>query len=148
RTGDDTLTPYILFQAQDFGTPDYTETAIAGSPLFALAYTSRHQFDYISELGGTWNTVLAQSGDSVTGLEARLGWQHDYATRISDTATFTGFAGASFTVYGAPPARDAGHLRLGLAHEFDNIALTLNADSTLSGTSQNYGGTASMSFRW
>lgn len=148
HTGEDTLTPYVLFQAQDFGTPDYAETTTAGSPLFALAYTARHRFDYLSELGSAWNTVLQQSNDSVTALQARLGWQHNYAERLFDTATFTGFAGASFTVYGAPPPRDAGHLKLGVEHDFDNITLTLNADSTLSGTAQNYGGTASMSFRW
>jgi uncharacterized protein with beta-barrel porin domain len=146
--GEDLLTPYLMFQAQDLGTPDYFESTLAGSPAYALSYTRKQHFDYLSELGAGWNTIVDRGAGTLTDLHARLAWMHDYATGIDNTATFSSYSGASFTVHGAPPPHDAGHVQLGVEHDFDQLAFTLNAEGILSGTTQNYGGTAGLSYRW
>ncbi len=45
-------------------------------------------------------------------------------------------------------AHDAAHVKLGIEHDFDQLAFTVNAEGILSGTTQNYGGTADLSYRW
>jgi uncharacterized protein with beta-barrel porin domain len=148
RVDEDLVTPYALFQVQDLGTPDYFESTIAGSPAYALSYTRKQHFDYLSEFGAGWSTIIGRNADALTDLHARLAWVHDYATGIDNTATFSSFSGASFTVHGAPPPRDAAHVKLGIEHDFDQLAFTLNAEGILSGTTQNYGGTAGLAYRW
>lgn len=146
--GANTITPYVRFQAIDLGLPHYGETTIAGSPSFALTYTGKHHFDYTSEAGVAWNRVMSWQSGSTTDLHARIGWLHDYSGQLKDLATLSTFSGASFGVMGAALPRDAAHVELGVEHNIDNFALTLNADTTAGSTAQSYGGTASVSYRW
>ena len=138
------ITPFARFQADDIGVPHYTEQTRAGSPAYALTYTGKQHYDYTSELGTSWNTLLGRWTD----LHARVGWLHDYAGGLSDIATFSEFNGASFQVDGASPPRDAAHVVLGIAHNVNNVVLSLNAEAAFAGTSTSYGGTASIAYRW
>ena len=138
------ITPYARFQADDIGVPHYTEQTQAGSPAYALTYTGKQHYDYTTELGAGWNTLLGRWTD----LHARVGWLHDYAGGLSDIATFSEFNGASFQVDGASPPRDAAHVVLGIAHNVNNVVLSLNGEAALAGTSTSYGGTASIAYRW
>ncbi|MEI9995617.1 MAG: autotransporter-associated beta strand repeat-containing protein [Rhizomicrobium sp.] len=144
ETSDGLLTPYLRWQGSDIGMPTYAESTVAGSSAYALTYTSRHHFDYSSEIGSSWDQRVAEATD----LHARLGWVHDYADGIQDVATFSAFSGASFTVTGAAPARDAGHISLGVQHDTDNVSLSLKADALVGAQSQSYGGTAAVSIKW
>ena len=138
------ITPYARFQADDIGVPHYAETTQSGSPSYALSYTGKQHYDYTTEFGTAWNTLLGP----VTDLHARVGWLHDYAGGLSDIATFSEFNGASFTVDGASPPRDAAHVVLGLAHNVNNVVFSLNGEAALAGTSTSYGGTASIAVKW
>jgi fibronectin-binding autotransporter adhesin len=138
------LTPFARFQADDIGVPHYSEQTQAGSAAYALSYTGKQHYDYTTEVGAGWNTLLGQWTD----LHARVGWLHDYAGGLSDIATFSEFNGASFTVDGASPPRDAAHIVLGIAHNVNNVVLSLNGETALAGTSTTYGGTASIAYRW
>ena len=138
------ITPFARFQADDIGVPHYAEQTQAGSSAYALSYTSKQHYDYTTELGMGWNTLV----DRWTDLHARVGWLHDYAGGLSDIATFSEFNGASFQVDGASPPRDAAHVVLGIAHNVNNVVLSLNGEAAVAGTSTTYGGTASIAYRW
>jgi uncharacterized protein with beta-barrel porin domain len=145
---DSQLIPYVNYQAEDLHTPSYAEKTIEGSNSFALSYTQGEHFDYTTELGLGWNTILGSGGDSLTKLRTRLGWTHDYVPEVSDTATFTQFNGASFTVLGSPPAQNSAHIALGIDHEIDGWSFGLSADTLLAGHAQTYGGTANVAVHW
>jgi fibronectin-binding autotransporter adhesin len=138
------ITPFVRFQADDIGVPHYAEQTQAGSPAYALSYTGKQHYDYTTELGTGWSTLLGQWTD----LHARVGWLHDYAGGLSDIATFSEFSGASFQVDGASPPRDAAHIVLGIAHNVNNVVFSLNGETALAGTSTTYGGSASIAYRW
>jgi uncharacterized protein with beta-barrel porin domain len=143
------LYPYVRFQAEDLGVPNYAETTLTGSdPSFALSYTAKEQFDYNTELGTGWTVSLANEKNGATDLHARLGWVHDFEGNLDVTSTFSEFNGASFTVTGARPPRDAAHLELGIEQDLGVVALTLNAQGLIGGTGDSYGGTAAVSYRW
>jgi autotransporter-associated beta strand protein len=138
------VTPFARFQAADIGVPHYAETTLSGSPSYALSYTSKQHYDYSSEVGGAWNTLIGR----MTDLHARLGWLHDYAGGLTDTATFSAFNGATFTVGGASPPKDAAHLLFGIEHSMEDVTFTVNAEGAFAGSASSYGGTASISYRW
>jgi hypothetical protein len=140
--------PYLRLAADDLGIGKYSETTVTGNPAFALSYVGKQHFDYTSELGAFFRSLVDQETDSATVLNARLGWLHDYIHSLSNTATFTSFPGASFTVNGAPPAQDSAHLLLGIEHDMNQFALSLNGEGAFSGSAKTYGGTASVSYRW
>ncbi len=145
---DGQIGPYLRLGADDLGIGKYSETTVSGNPNFALSYVGKQHFDYTSELGAFFRTLLDRESDSATALNARLGWLHDYIHSLSNTATFTNFPGASFTVNGAPPPEDSAHLLLGIEHDMNNFALSLNGEGAFSGAARTYGGTASVSYRW
>jgi uncharacterized protein with beta-barrel porin domain len=138
------VTPFARFQAADIGVPQYAESTVAGSPAYALSYTSKQHYDYSSELGGAWNTLIGP----MTDLHARLGWLHDYAGGLSDTATFSQFNGATFTVDGASPPKNAAHILFGIEHSLKNVTFNVNAEGAVGGSASSFGGTASVSYRW
>ncbi len=138
------ITPFARFQADDIGVPHYSEQTQAGSSAYALSYTSKQHYDYTTELGAGWNTLVGP----LTDLHARVGWLHDYAGGLSDIATFSQFNGASFTVDGASPPRDAAHIVIGIAHNVNNVVFSLNGETALAGATTIYGGTASIAYRW
>ena len=132
QVGQDELTPYARFTAQDLGTPNYAELTLAGSTDFALSYTEKQRFDYTSEAGSGVEHRSNSESDATTGLRARLGWLHDYGNGITNVATFSAFNGASFDLSGASPAKDAVHIALGVEYSTGYVALTLDTDDTLS----------------
>jgi autotransporter-associated beta strand protein len=143
------LTPYVLFQVQDLGMPDYAETVIAGSPDFALSHTTKQQFDYRTELGSAWDRLLETNSDSTLSLHAKLGWLHNYSNLIVDQMTFSAFSGSDFKVFGASPPKDAAHLKLGLERKAGAFVLSFDTDGTYAGSNANsYGGSLSAAFRW
>jgi autotransporter-associated beta strand protein len=142
------LGPYLRLAADDLGIGKYSETTVSGNPNFGLSYVGKQHFDYTTELGGFYRTLLDQESDSATVLNTRLGWLHDFDHSLKNTATFTAFPGASFTVNGAPPPADSAHLMLGIEHDMNQFALSLSGEGAFSGSAKSYGGTASVSYRW
>lgn len=145
------LTPFVRFEAQDLGLPDYSETVTAGGAAaapFALTYTRLHHFDYNSELGLGWTTLLETHNDASTDAHLRLGWLHDYARGLTGAAQFSMFTGSNFTVYGVGMPKDAADVVMGIEHYSGNIALTLNAQGQFAAKGQSYGGNAALSYRW
>jgi uncharacterized protein with beta-barrel porin domain len=100
------ITPYAAGQFVTFDLPSYTETAVSGSPLFALAYAAKDVTDVRSELGFRTDKSFAMSNGILT-LRSRFAWAHDYDPNRSIAATFQALPGASFVVNGAAQASDS-----------------------------------------
>jgi uncharacterized protein with beta-barrel porin domain len=100
------LTPYAAGQFTTFDLPAYAEAAIAGSNIFALAYTSKSVTDTRSELGLRSDKSFALHDGALT-LRGRAAWAHDFNPDRSLGATFQTLPGASFVVNGAAQASDS-----------------------------------------
>jgi outer membrane autotransporter protein len=141
------IAPYLRGGFQELHTPSYGESTVTGSPQFALNYTRQSHIDLTSEIGATYDSASRENKDQFD-LRVRLGWLHDFAAGVKDTATFDQFDGAAFTVHGAAPPHDAAHAVIGIEEDLDAIALTLDAQGVLGPKSQSYGGSAGFAYRW
>jgi outer membrane autotransporter protein len=94
------ITPYAAVQAQNFHTPDYTETGVIPNG-FALAFNGRDATDTRSELGARFDRVLAVYSNAVLALRGRVAWAHDWVSDPTLTPLFQVLPGASFIVNGA-----------------------------------------------
>ncbi len=141
------LSPYLSGSIAQLDTPLYSETTLAGSSTFALNYASAAHTDTTSELGAAYDSGFGSTSGELLTLHARLGWLHDYAAGIRDSATFSGFTTTGFTVYGASPSKDAAHLVFGVEQDWDGLALTLDAQGLLGKSSRSFGGNAGIAYR-
>lgn len=140
--------PYIDGGIQELHTPAYSESTNAGSPNFALSFAKKAHTDVTGEIGAEYDSTFGDTRVDPTVLHARLGWLHDFAAGISDSATFVGFPGATFTVHGAPPSKDAAHALLGIEQDYGGLVLTFNADGLVGTSSRSIGGDAGIAYRW
>jgi len=100
------VTPYTAGQFTTFDLPAYAETALVGTPAFALAYGAKSVTDTRSELGIRSDKIYALTNAMLT-LRGRLAWAHDYNSGRSAGATFQALPGASFVVNGAAQPHDS-----------------------------------------
>ena len=107
ETRDFALTPYAAVQVTAFSTPAYSETAVAGTPNFALNYADRSSTTTRSELGGWADKRLVLANGNALVLRARLAWAHDFNNDGSVNAAFQTLPGASFAIGGAVPSADS-----------------------------------------
>ena len=98
------LTPYAAFQVTAFDLPAYTESVVAGSNTFALAYAGKTALSPRSELGLRTDKSFAVN-DAILTLRGRAAWAHDTNRDRSASATFLSLPGASFVVNGASLAK-------------------------------------------
>jgi len=140
--------PYIDGSIEELHTPAYSETTTSGSSSFALSFGKQAHTDVTAEVGAEYDANFGDPRQDPTILHARLGWLHDFAAGISDTATFEGFAGATFTVRGSPPSKDAAHALVGIEQDYGSLALTFNANGLVGTSSKGIGGDAGIAYRW
>jgi uncharacterized protein with beta-barrel porin domain len=100
------ITPYAAGQFTAFELPTYSEQAIVGSNVFALAYNAKSVTDARSEFGLRTDKSLAMTSAILT-LRGRVAWAHDFNPDRTIGATFQTLPGASFVVNGAARASDA-----------------------------------------
>jgi uncharacterized protein with beta-barrel porin domain len=100
------LTPYAAGQFTTFDRPAYTESVVAGSNAFALAYGAKSVTDSRSELGVRTDRSFAMP-DGVFTLRGRAAWAHDFNPDRSLAATFQALPGASIVVNGAAQASNS-----------------------------------------
>jgi uncharacterized protein with beta-barrel porin domain len=100
------LTPYAAGQFTTFDLPAYAESALVGTPAFALAYGAKSVTDSRSELGVRSDKSFALANAMLT-LRGRLAWAHDFNADRSAAATFQALPGASFVVNGAAQPHDS-----------------------------------------
>ncbi|WP_314950583.1 autotransporter domain-containing protein [Bradyrhizobium cosmicum] len=100
------LTPYAAGQFTTLDLPAYAESALVGTPAFALAYGAKSVTDTRSELGLRSDKAYALDNAILT-LRGRLAWAHDFNADRSIGATFQALPGASFVVNGAAQPHDS-----------------------------------------
>jgi len=105
-TGGIGITPYAAGQFTTFDLPAYAETAVIGTPNFALSYAAKSVTDTRSELGVRTDKSFAVQ-DGILTLRGRFAWAHDFDPDRSIGATFQSLPGASFVVNGAAQASDS-----------------------------------------
>ncbi|HEX2592335.1 MAG TPA: autotransporter-associated beta strand repeat-containing protein [Rhizomicrobium sp.] len=147
-TGIGRIIPFIQVQGVFITTPAYSETTVTGAATYALAYKAKQHFDTTVELGSGWKSVVAQEGDNLTTVNLRIGWVHDVSGGIRDVASFAPFSSSTFTVNGAQPAYDAGHVSLGFEQAIGPLAFSLRGDGLVGGSARSFGGTGSVAYRW
>ena len=141
------VTPYAALQAQDFQTPAYNETDVAGGG-FGLAYAAMNATDVRSELGARFDDPTLLYGKPLI-LFGRLAWAHDWVSNPALGATFQSLPGASFTVNGAPIPQNSALTSAG-AQLFLTPRWTLIAkfDGEFAPGSQTYAGTGTLRYTW
>lgn len=144
------LTPYAALQVQSFHTPSYSESAVSGSPLFALTYEAHTTTATRTELGSWVDKSFIINRNSVLSLFGRAAWAHDWYSDPSLTASFTPvLPGSSFIVNGATPARDSALLSAGAQLSMRNgWAAMAKLDTELAQGSHVYVGTARLRYTW
>jgi uncharacterized protein with beta-barrel porin domain len=143
------FTPYAAVQAQAFRTPSYSENAVSGSPIFALAYDSRTTTTVRTELGAwyDWSTIVEYGTTLV--LRTRAAWAHDFWSDPTINAMFQALPGSTFTVTGAAPATDLLLASAAAEMWFGNgFSLAARFDGEFAEHSQKYAGTGRVRYTW
>jgi outer membrane autotransporter protein len=142
------LTPYAAFEAMDFNEPSFSENnCCAGG--FGLAYAGRTASDIRGEFGARFDDVVAVQPDAALALRARLAWIHDWVSNPILGATFESLPGATFTVEGAKPPKNAALISGGAELRFARSAtLGVRFDGEVASNATAYAGTAYIVFRW
>lgn len=142
------LTPYAAAQLTAISLPNYAETALAGTSLFALSYASRDVTTTRSELG-----LRADASFSLAGLplalRSALAWVHNFDTATTATASFQALPGSTFLVSGAALDRNA--LRTTATAELDmknGFSIAATFDGEFGENSRSLGGKGAIRYRW
>jgi len=140
------ITPFARLQAINVTQGAFSEW---GANSISLNVAQQSTNALRSTLGAQLNGGIPM-GDSSLALALRLGWQHEFDyTKRPMTAAFAGAPSASFTVYGAPVARDAAIVGLQADTRLaDSLQLYLRYDGEFATGNDNHGLTAGLRFSW
>ena len=100
-------------------------------------------------MGARFDRVLAVYTNAVLALRGRVAWAHDWVSDPTLTPLFQVLPGASFTVNGALPVKDAALASAGGELRFANgVALLAKFDGEFASRSNTYAGTGTIRYRW
>jgi autotransporter-associated beta strand protein len=142
------LTPYAAAQVIAFDLPSYAETVNGGASTFALNYAGKTVTSTRSELGLRSDKSFAVA-DAILTLRGRAAWAHDYNSDRGIAATFQSLPGASFTVSGAAPARDAALTTASAEMAFiSGLSLAATFEGEFSDVTRSYAGKGTVRYHW
>ncbi|KWV43977.1 autotransporter [Bradyrhizobium macuxiense] len=142
------LTPYLAAQVVTFNLPSYAETAIIGSPLFALNYASQSATVGRTELGLRTDKSYALQ-DAMLTLRGRVAWAHDYNNDRSVSAIFQSLPGASFVVNGAAAKPDSALVSAGAEVKWlSGFSLAATFEGEFSSNVTSYAGKGVAKYSW
>jgi autotransporter-associated beta strand protein len=142
------VTPYAAGQFTTFGLPAYTEQAVVGTNLFALAYNARTVTDARSEFGLRTDKSFALQ-DAILTLRGRFAWAHDFNPDRAVAATFQTLPGASFVVNGARQASDAALTTASIEAKWLNgWSVAASFDGEFSSVTRSYAGKGVVRYQW
>lgn len=142
------VTPYAAAQFTAMSLPNYAETALTGTGVFALGYAARDVSTTRSELGLRADTNLTLAGLPLT-LRGSVAWVHNFNPSAQAVASFQSLPGSTFLVSGAAVDRNA--LRTTAIAEFSltkNISLAATFDGEFAENSRSLGGKGAIRFKW
>ncbi len=144
-----TFTPYAAVQAQNFRTPTYSETAVTGTPQFALTYNSNTATAVRTELGSWLSKNILLADANVLALFGRAAWAHDNDSNLALTPAFLALPATSFVVNGATPPQNLALATAGAELRFHNgWAAMAKFDGEFASGSHTYTGTARLKYAW
>lgn len=130
-------------------TPAYSETTVAGTDTFALAYEERLALAARTEIGARfdWSTAI-DSGMFIA--TSSIAWAHDLSGADPVTASFQALGdGSSFAVNGAQPAGDSILLAAGIGVELNSgLGVSGSVNAALSSNSSTYGASVNIGYSW
>ncbi|WNJ88945.1 autotransporter-associated beta strand repeat-containing protein [Bosea sp. 685] len=139
-----TLSPLAAFQAVQARSPAAVERDRAGATAGMLTLARRSDITSRSELGLQLDATLMLGATPVTGF-VRAAWARYYQRDADLTASINGLAGASFSVTGARPDRNAALLSAGADIKLSpSVSLGMRIDSELAAKTRRIGGTAQL----
>ncbi len=142
------ITPYAAAQVISFHLPSYAETAIVGSPMFALNYGSQTTTATRTELGLRTDRSYALQ-DAMLTLRGRAAWAHDYNPDRAVTAIFQSLPGARFVVNGARGNPDAALVSGGAEVKWLNgFSLAATFEGEFSSNVTSYAGKGVAKYSW
>ncbi|EHK65323.1 outer membrane autotransporter barrel domain-containing protein 9 [Achromobacter arsenitoxydans SY8] len=137
------LEPYANLAYVNFRTDGYTESGGAAA-LHAKGQTSETTFTTL----GTRAATRFELGGAQASARGSLGWRHAFGD-VRPTATQAYSAGPSFTVAGAPIAKNSAVIEAGLDIQVSgNAAVGLSYQGQLASSAQDHGVRASVSVRF
>jgi outer membrane autotransporter protein len=141
------VTPYAAVQLQDFHAPAYSETDATGGG-FGLAYTAMNATDVRTELGARIDDPTLVCNKPLI-LFGRIAWAHDFVGNPAVNAAFQVLPGDTFTIHGAPLARNSALTTAG-AQLFLTPRWTLlgKFEGEFASNSQTYSGTGTLRYIW
>jgi uncharacterized protein with beta-barrel porin domain len=143
------FTPYAAVQVQAFRTPSFSEHAVSGSSVFALAYDARTTTTTRTELGAWFDRAIALDNGAVLTLHTRAAWAHDHSSDPTASVAFQSLPGSAFTVNGAVPATDSALLSAGAWLRLaSGVSVGAKFDGEFATHSQTYAGTGVLRYTW
>jgi uncharacterized protein with beta-barrel porin domain len=144
------VTPFAAIQAVDLRQSSYAESSVNafGAPgILGLSYGSVNVTSVPSFLGVELDARVPVAG-MMWSPYVRAAWEHEFHTTRQVTPTFLTLAnlpGATFTVDGAPAARDSARVEAGSRLEITrNFALIAAFNGDFSGRGNLYAGTGGL----
>ena len=128
-------------------TPAYSESDLTAGGV-RLSYNAMTATDTRGALGARLDALAAVDGMPLI-LRDRLAWAHDWVRNPALSAVFQALPGASFTVNGAPIAKNSAlttasaELRLS-----PDWWLSAKLDGELASGAQTYAGTGTLRYAW
>jgi outer membrane autotransporter protein len=142
-------TPYAAVQTQLTHTPDYAESAVAGSNTFALSFNARSSTTTRFELGSWLDRLIPLSKGDAIALRGRVAFAHDDNGGLGLNAAFQTLPGSNFIVNGAAPPTNLALLSTGAEYRLSNgVSLGAKFDTELAAKSQTYAGTGTVRYTW
>ncbi|AOO81455.1 hypothetical protein BHK69_14215 [Bosea vaviloviae] len=139
-----TVAPFAAFQAVQAKSPAAVERDRAGATAGMLTLARRSDMTSRSELGLQLDATLMLGATPVTGF-VRAAWARYYQRDADLTASINGLAGASFSITGARPERNAALLSAGADIKLSpSVSLGMRLDSELAAKTRRIGGTAQL----
>jgi uncharacterized protein with beta-barrel porin domain len=143
------VTPYAAAQVQNFRTPLYSETAVSGSPQFALTYDANTVTAVRAELGYWIDHLIPTGHGNAIALRARAAWANDSGSDQRASAAFQMLPGAGFTVQGAKSPSNLALLTAGAELRLrGGFSLGAKFDSEVSTRSNTYSVTGTARYAW
>ncbi len=138
------LSPLAAFQAVRARSPGTVERDGTNATVGMLTLPKRSDMTSRSELGLQFDTDLMLGATPVTGF-VRAAWAHYYQRDAEFSASLNGLPGASFSVSGARPDRNAALIAAGLDVRLSrNVSLGARIDGEMSENTRRLGGTAQL----
>lgn len=143
------ITPYAAIQTQSFRTPSYGETAVTGTPQFALTYAANTATAVRAELGSWISKTILLANANTLALFGRAAWAHDSDRNLTLTPTFLALPATSFVVNGAAPPQNLALVTAGVELRLaEGWAALAKFDGEFERRAQTYSGTARLRYTW